>query len=488
MRFLTRPWFRVALVTVTLAAVGYAVASVRIETDPSGTGLIATLGSNDRFLIFVALPVWLIAASSSIERAVTPLHLLRHGTRRSLLVTPLQNLLAQLLVIAAIVSVIWSVAVITTVHSGGQLLVTVGVAAATFGAATALMVIGFSVLYWMLLTARLVTGSRQATVLIALIVWVFSTLPNVGVFAGQHPLNMTKYVSVEIIRSAPNLVATLLIAATIAPLLANTVARWKDDGSPRPAFRRLAGNHGGTAMGAVCLLAGLGALGVTSVNSLPTSPLASFFAGVGGPLLDYLVGMTVILLIAIAATARFADDWIRRAALHQIRYRTTTRWVTTVLVRNTAWACLAVLAAAAVVVTVRFASTPGGFDVSTVDVGSEIAILFRVMLTVAVFILVLTASVIVSRSDAATGLIGCTIVVVGLIPALWTPWNPLLAWSAQWHGENAVIALASALILSSVTAMTLFFYIRINHESEAHRVDHRHPQRIESIQGTTGAR
>jgi len=46
-----------------------------------------------------------------------------------------------------------------------------------------------------------------------MLIWAFSTLPNIGVLLVPHPLDLAQYVSLEYIRLQPNLVVILAVLA-----------------------------------------------------------------------------------------------------------------------------------------------------------------------------------------------------------------------------------------------------------------------------------
>ncbi|GAB3139054.1 hypothetical protein [Marisediminicola antarctica] len=459
--------FVVLLVAFALFALGYAFSSRGAVEETSGAALVAALSSNERFHTFVAAPVWLIAASIATDRALTPQRLVRRGSRRALAFEPLWTLLARFAIAATVVSVVWLGVALTTMPAGVGGMDVAAVSVGVLAGAAALLAIGFATLYWVLLTVRLLSDSLQVSVVAAILIWSFSLLPNIGVFSVPHPLNFAQYVSLEYLRSRPSLFVSLLIAAVFAFVLCSAVAQWKDSGARRPYLEARS-----IALFLALLVGVLGAVAPLPGEPAAARALSTVFVGVGASMVDYLVGMTVILTLGIAATARFATDWTHRSALIRIRSRSTTRWVTASLTRELGWAARAVLTVAVTVVAFHFATFGGDPFASASEIAEEATLLVRLLVSVALVVILLILGVIVFNSEAAPAAISCGILVLGFFPPLWSPWNPLLAWSGQWMGEASAIAFV---VLASTTIAcfsALVIVVKSAHHSEVHHVHH----------------
>lgn len=452
------------VVTVALFAVGYALSSPGTAGDTSGVELIMALSSNKRFHTFVAVPVWLIAASIIIDRALMPQQLVRWGSRRSVAFGPLRSLLLGFALVAGVVSVVWLCISLATMPTGRDLVLVGLISSGVLAGAAALLAVGFAILYWVLLTVRLVSASRQVTVVAAMLIWVLSVMPNIGVFLVPHPLNLAQYAAPEYVRSRPNLVVVLLIAAVLTGVLCSAVARWKDAGASRPHVNRRA-----AALWVALMVGALGAVAFDRAEAAAVRALSAVFVGVGGSVVEYLAGMAVILSLGLAATARFAIDWTQRAALVRIRSRTTIRWVTKALASELGWVARAVLIVAAAMVCFRFAALGGDPLASASEVAAEAALLGRLLVFVALVVILLILGIVVFGSEAAPAAIGCTILVLGLVPQLWSPWNPLLAWSGQWVGEAATTALTVLVGTAVLCFGALVIVLKLAHESEVRR-------------------
>ncbi|WP_146181288.1 hypothetical protein [Homoserinimonas hongtaonis] len=455
------------LLVVVLVAVGYALTSRGAAEGISGAELITALSSNERFQTFVALPVWLIAASIMINRALMPQRLVRWGARRSLAFDPFWPLLVRFVLVAAVVSVVWLGIALATMPTGSDHVLVAMTAVGVLAGAAALLAIGFATLYWLLLTVRLVFRSRQVTLVVAMLIWVFSVMPNIGVFLVPHPLNLAQYVAAEYVRSRPSLFVTLLIAAVLALVLCSAVARWRDAGAHQPHPDRRA-----TALWIALFVGAVGAVALNHTDPAAAPALSTVFVGVSRSVVEYLIGMTVILSLSLAATARFATDWTQRGALVRIRSRTTTRWVTATLAGELGWVAHAVLIVAAAIVCFRFAALGGDTLASASEIAAEAALLGRLLVSVALVVILLILGIVVFGSEAAPAAIGCTILVLGLFPPLWSPWNPLLAWSGQWAGEAATIASTVLVLAAAFCFGTLVLVLKLAHESEVRRVHH----------------
>lgn len=462
-----RTRFVLLLVVIAVVAAGYALNNRHLDAGASTAVMLQTLSSNPQFQYFVIMPVCVIAAVATIRRESTPLRLIRHGSRMMLLSGPLWSLLRSLVLVAVTVFLAWTAVAMST---GGMFdLVTGIVAVGTLGGAVALLAIGFAATYWLLLPVRFVTDSSAAVLGTASAVWVFSVLPDVGVFMTPDPLNVAQYVTLRSVSERPQLAAALLLAAVVAFVLCAVTARWRDAGAARPHLNRRV-----TAVGIAVVVGVLGAIGVSSSVRLPAgvSPgavLSATFIGAGLSVVAYLAGMTIILCLAIAATARFAADWTTRAPLLRIRYGTTTRWVFRVLAREAGWAVRAVLLVAVVIIWVRYAATgTNPFPAA----GTEAVLLIRIVLAAVVISILLTAVVVLFGSEIAPLWAGCGILALGLVPPLNSPWNPLLGWAAQWTGSNALVAASVLAGTACILAAALAIRLTLTHESRALRVSH----------------
>lgn len=442
------------LMVIVLLAVGYgffqAAFYVKIDPGISAQGLALIFASNSRFHVFVILPVWLAAASLTIANSTAPEKLIRRGSWRASNWPPLAELLRRFGAVAVIVLITWMILIAGAVGFAS---------AREFGTAIAMLlieviilVLALSAIYYTLATVHTFTGSRGLLALVAASIFVWAALSNIAVVPPNSLFNLALYFSLSGVTTQPGAALLLVLAAATASAAAWLSANSKDEaatGGRQGAFRSR-GIAGAIGVGIV-------ALGATSLSGDGDVFLGSFsrvFYGAGGSLIDYLVGMTSLLIYVAAATSVLAEELEFRDAALSLRYGSRRRWITRVLAREAGSLLVFVLIAcfSVALISILKVGPPADLGASAVELTTAAGKLYLAGLS---FLFVGCLSVVAFRSAIAGPIAFASLLALGMLPLSQKPWYPITGWSMSLSGDDALQGVLSLALFASVTVATI---------------------------------
>lgn len=403
------------------------------------TDAILGLLNNGRIQTFIVLPTWLIAVGFAIHRERAPERLVRLGSWRRTIARPMLKSL-QIFGFASAVTVVAWLAILALFGGWG------GIAEALLACAGEfiLLCIVLVVMYLPMSILHSVAGPVIGLVVTPLGLWGWAALSSMGVASGTQ-LDLGQYMSISTVLFAPSLLLSLLGVLLTLGASAWLIASGKDDTEPSGGFRPPSVDF--IIMWSGAGIALLAAFTLDGRSGTSTDGLTSIFFGTGGTVLQYLVGISVVLATGISAVLRFSNDWEQRAQIVVVRYGSLSRWLVACVVRFVTRAAIylaAVMTAIIVIRAFRFGQVPSSWS----DLQSAAHVYILILSTAVVFIAVGLVCVLKFGSGVA-GLTGqAALVMLGLIPLGATALNPITAWSMSlWRVADAQTATVAAVAI-----------------------------------------
>lgn len=414
------------------------------------TDAIMSLLNDGRIQTFVVLPTWLIGAAYAIHNGRTPERLIRVGNWQRTVTHQLLQCLTLFGLASAGTLVGWLA--ILAFFGGWS-----GVVEALVACAGEVVLLGMVLvaMYLLMSILHFAVGGVLGLVVAPMGLWSWAALSNIGVTHGSL-FDLGQYMSILAVIQVPNLLLGLLGVLMTLGACVWLVASEKDDiessGNRRLPSASLAAEWAGAGLAVVA------AVVLEGGNGTSTGGLTAIFFGAGGTVLQYLLGISVVLATGISAVLRFSNEWERRAQVVVIRYGSVARWLRGCIVRFAVRAAVYLAGIVIVVIAiraVRFDQVPSSWG----DLQAAIHLYGLLLGTALVFISVGVACVLKVGSGAA-GLAGqAALVTLGFFPTGGTALNPMTAWSMSWwHLADAqtatsiVAALGVCLILLVVVS------------------------------------
>lgn len=405
----------------------YSLYQVQVEVGVGSSTVTAdsimSLLSDGRIQTFLVLPAWLVGTAFAIHNARQPVRLIRSGSWGATVLEPLLHSLAVFGAASTVTLGSWAV---TLLALRGDWSIDVAWALLA-GAAEVLLLSGvLTAIYSFTTAAHLLVGT-PALIIVPATVWLWAALSNIGVTYGSA-WDVSRYMSIHSVRSSPGslLVIGGVLLATGA--LAWLVAYSRDRATATadrglPAMRTLVEAAG-------LLLVVVGALGAEREPGPVELALTGMFFGAAGSLAKYLLGATILTAVGVGTVLALGSDLGARSQLVITRFGSLGRWFTRVMLREGLRAAVYLLLVIVVAVATRVLVSRDHIS----SEGFEAALHLYVRLTAGgFFVLAVAASMTLAFRSATAGIAAvATLVMIGLIPAGGSPFNPVTTWSMCW--------------------------------------------------------
>jgi hypothetical protein len=217
---------------------------------------------------------------------------------------------------------------------------------------------------------------------------------------------------------------------------------------------------GGAALGVVVLVM----IALVGLSTRSLTLWASVFAGSRGTVVQYLLGMTVLLLPALSFSIAFSLDWHMRAPLLAVRYGSLNKWLARVLRRQLMIAVAYGLALLFVTVAIRFGLGP----VPKSPVPTTLALLaivaVKLVLAQVLFIAAAMTTIVLVHADGIWVVLLAVLLAAGLLPVARSDLFPITAWSSEWTGQRTLPSVASAICTVFIVLALMFIAANIRKE------------------------
>lgn len=454
-----------------LYAVAYGVVQKTIDgsatTPAPASVLMLELVSDARLQLFVVLPTWLIGTGIGALRARKSQELLRYGSWRATILKPLRVGLSRFAIVAFVVLFLWSVLLIESY--GRDSLSSIVSAAIAVMTEIVLTSFTLSCLYFIVTIVHLLARSAASIVAISAVIWAWASLANTGAIPPNSLANISLYMSVGAVFSVP-LIAGSLLLMTVASLAGAWRLAAHLDQSRLNAASYAITIRGVGLIAALCFVA-LGVVGIGSHSDPSTKALSSVFYGTGGTVIQYLLGMTLLVLFTLGAVTEFSSDWHRRSGLLVLRHGTLYRWMRSILSREAlllfGYVCILVSCTFAL----RYVLGTAGKQAWPSVIGEALLTSFKLYFAGIFFVAIGMIVVTLFRSEVAGAVALAVLVGLGLLPINRWPGSPFTAWSMSWVGQQNVVACIS-LVCAALFTVFLLFVVNRNREGEwCHNAD-----------------